>query len=116
MARPVYVEHALPFDCLLIGLGALLFVLGILDFYAPELFDVGGWGYYLVSIGFIVLLAGVLLLYGYVKRVRSFNKMMAVKSKKEFVAIKDELEYTAWRLPSRFDEKVANKKKEFDVK
>jgi hypothetical protein len=116
MARPVYVEHATVFDGAVTAIGGVTFALGVIDFTNPEIFDVGGWGYYLLAAGFILLLSGALLTYAYVKRVRYFAKMMTVKSKKEFVGIRDELEYTAWRLPSRYDAKVAEKKKEFDVK
>ncbi|MCE5296509.1 MAG: hypothetical protein LLG16_05325 [Euryarchaeota archaeon] len=116
MARPVYIEHATVFDGAVTAMGGVMLALGVIDFTNPEIFDIGGWGYYLLAAGFILLLAGVLLIYAYAKRVRSFAKMMTVKSKKEFAGIRDELEYTAWRLPSRYDAKVAEKKKEFDLK
>lgn len=116
MARPIYVEHAALVSSALTVLGVIALVLGVVDYTNPEIFTIGGWGFYLLLLGFISLLVGVLMLYSYMKKVRSFNKLMKVKSRKEFTAIVDDLEYTAWRLPSKFDAKVAEKKKEFDLK
>ncbi|MFA5312710.1 MAG: hypothetical protein WC375_05220 [Methanomassiliicoccales archaeon] len=112
----MYIEHATLFDGAVTAIGGVIFALGVIDFTNSDIFDVGGWGYYLLAAGFIILLAGVLLIYAYISRVRSFTKMMMVKSKKEFAGIRDDLEYTAWRLPSKYDAKVAEKKKEFDLK
>jgi len=116
MARPFYIEHATSFNGGITVLGAIIFAMGILDFTVTDVLNIGDWGFYFIGIGFVLLLAGLLLVYAYVKRVRSFNKLMLCKSKKEFASIRDDLEYTAWRLPSKFDAKVAEKKKELDVK
>lgn len=116
MARPIYVEHAALVSSALTVIGMIALVLGVIDYTNPEIFTIGGWGFYLLLIGFISLLVGVLMLYSYMKKVKSFNKLMKVKSRKEFCTIMDDLEYTAWRLPSKFDAKVAEKKKEFDMK
>ena len=116
MARPFYVEHASLVSSSLTVIGIVALVLGIVDYTNPEIFTIGGWGFYLLLLGFIALLVGALMLYSHLKKVKSFNKLMKVKSKKEFTAILDDLEYTAWRLPSKFDAKVAEKKKEFDMK
>jgi hypothetical protein len=116
MARPIYVEHAAFVSSAFTVLGIIALFLGIIDYTNPEIFSIGGWGFYLIALGLLSLLIGVLMLYSYVKKIKEFNKLMKVKSKKEFCAIKDDLEYTAWRLPSKFDGKVAEKKKEFDVK
>lgn len=116
MARPIYVEYALPLGIVFTLLGVVGLALSTVEFVDSSIFNIGGWVYYLLALALISLLVGVLVLYGYIKKVRTFNKLMQVKSKKEFTSILDDLEYTAWRLPSKFDAKVADKKKEFNVK
>ncbi|OPY33870.1 MAG: hypothetical protein A4E32_00608 [Methanomassiliicoccales archaeon PtaU1.Bin124] len=116
MARPFYVEHEYPLSWAFLGIGVVTLVLGIIDFTDPKTFDIGMWGFYLLLIAIICLMVGIIMLYSYTKRVREFNRLMKVKSRKEFIAVLDDLEYTAWRLPSKFDAKVAEKKKEFDMK
>jgi hypothetical protein len=41
---------------------------------------------------------------------------MKVASRAEFKKEQDEVEYLAWRLPSRFDAKLTKKKEELGVK
>jgi membrane-bound ClpP family serine protease len=116
MARPFYVEHAVPVASTFTVLGVVGMALGIIDFTNKEIFDIGGWGYYLIGLAFVSILVGILMFYGYIKKIRHFKKLMTVKSKKEMIGIMDDLGYTAWRLPLKYDKLVADKKKEFDIK
>lgn len=116
MARPFYVENAVPVAGTFTVLGVIGMILSIIDFTNKAMFDIGGWGFYLIALAFISILIGVFMLWGYIKKVRHFKKLMTVKSKKELLAIMDDLGYTAWRLPLKYDKLVADKKKEFDIK
>ena len=116
MARPFYVEYAVPVSIAFLVGGVVGLVLGIINFTNEDLFSIGGWGYYLIGIAILCLLVGTVLIWGYAKRVRHLKKLLTVKSKKELLGILDDLEYTAWRLPSKFDKLVSVKKKEFELK
>ena len=116
MTRPVYVQYVVPLSIGMIVLGTVMLAVGIFDLTGVEVLEVGGWNYYLVGVGAVLLLAGVLLLWAYVKRVRHFKELMKEKSKKAFVSNLDDLEYTAWRLPKKFEEQVAEKKRGFEIK
>lgn len=90
--------------------------ISLYSLYYDDLFNLEGWWYYVVVAGIIMALAGFAYLYSYLKRVSKFKKLIAEKSKKEFTTNLDELEYTAWRLPKKFEDQVAEKKMEFGVK
>jgi hypothetical protein len=94
----------------------VLIGLSLYSFYFEDLFGLEGWWYYIIVVGLIMAVAGFFYLYSYMKRVSKFKKLIAEKSKKEFVINLDELEYTAWRLPKQFEDQVRDKKKEFGVK
>jgi hypothetical protein len=116
MSRPVTVQYVVPFSVGLLVSGSVLIGLSLYNFYVNALFGLEGWWFYLVVAGLILAIAGFFYLYGYLNRVNKFKKLIAEKSKKEFVVNLDELEYTAWRLPKKYEDMVRDKKKEFGVK
>jgi hypothetical protein len=116
MARPFYVEYAAPVSIALIIGGIIGTILGMIDFLYSEMFDIGGWGFYLLGLALLSLIVGIFMLWGFVKRVRHLKKLLLVKSKKELLSVLDDLEYTAWRLPSKYDKDVSQKKKGFELK
>jgi hypothetical protein len=116
MSRPVTVQYVVPFSVGLLVSGSVLIGLSLYNFYVNALFGLEGWWFYLVVAGLILAITGFFYLYGYMKRVSKFKKLIAEKSKKEFVVNLDELEYTAWRLPKKYEDQVRDKKKEFGVK
>ncbi len=116
MSRPVTVQYVVPFSVGLLVIGSVLIGLSLYNFYVNALFGLEGWWFYLIVAGLIIAIAGFFYLYGYLKRVSKFKKLIAEKSKKEFIVNLDELEYTAWRLPKKYEDLVRDKKKEFGVK
>ena len=116
MSRPITVQYVVPISIAFLVVGLVLTGMAIYNFYDHDLFGLEGWWFYLGAIGIIMALIGFFYLYSYLQRVRKFKRLIAEKSKKEFVTNLDELEYTAWRLPKSFEDKVAEKKKEFGVK
>lgn len=116
MSRPVTVQYVVPFSIGLLMGGSVLIGLSLYSYYIEDLFNLGGWWFWVILAGLIMAIAGFFYLYGYLNRVRKFKKLIAEKSKKEFVVNLDELEYTAWRLPKKYEDLVRDKKKEFGVK
>ncbi len=117
MSRPVTVQYVVPFSISFLVAGLVLTGLSLYDLIEEaDLFGLGGWWFYILIIGIIMALVGFFYLYAYLNRIKKFKKLIAEKSKKEFVTNLDELEYTAWRLPKSYEDKVAEKKKEFGVK
>jgi H+/Cl- antiporter ClcA len=76
---------------------------------------VGSWAYWLIIIGPIALIVAVWWLYDFVKKTRKLADLIDTPSKAKFVRNLDDIEYLAWSLPSRYEQTVLRKKKEFGL-
>jgi len=115
MSKPLTVEKGLELSLILTAVGAAFLLIGLSDAMGWW-FELNGWGFYLGAVGVLSLLVGVIWSISIVQRVRKFKLMMMEKSKAAFVRSLDDLEYTAWRLPSKYDVLVMKKKNEMGVK
>jgi len=75
----------------------------------------GSWTYWMVVGGPIGLVACIWWLYDYVKKTKELSRLIDTPSKAKFVRNLDDIEYLAWSLPQRFEDKVLAKKKEFGI-
>lgn len=75
----------------------------------------GDWIAWIVVIGPIGLAVCGWWIYDYVRKVRELEKLIDTPSKAKFVRNLDDIEYLAWCLPQRFEDKVIAKKKEFKL-
>lgn len=115
MPKPFNVERGLELSVLTTVLGAALLFLGISDALDWAV-DLKGWGFYAGAVGVIALIVGVIWMISILQRMKKFGVLMEEKSKAVFVRSLDDIEYTAWRLPAKYDELLARKKKEMGVK
>jgi len=115
MPKPFHVEHALEIAVLVTGVGVILSVLSLFDLTDYDI-GLGDWAYWTIVIGLIVFIIGIYLLASYLKLTSQFDHYMKIVSRAEFKKEQDEVEYLAWRLPSRFDAKLTKKKEELGVK
>jgi H+/Cl- antiporter ClcA len=86
-----------------------------LSFLADLSQPFGDWAYWFVIAGPIGLVACAWWLYDYLKKTRELSKLIDTPSKAKFVRNLDDIEYLAWNLPQRFEDKVLAKKKEFGL-
>jgi len=114
MPKPINVERGLELSVLITVLGAFLLFLGISDALDWAV-DLGGWGFYAGAVGVISIIVGVIWLLSILQRIKKFGVLME-KSKAVFVRTLDDLEYTAWRLPSKYDDLLLKKKRDMGVK
>ncbi len=115
MSKPINVERGLELSVLTSVLGAVLLFVGISDALDWSV-DLGGWGFYAGAAGVISLIVGVVWMFSIVQRMRRFSVLMEEKSKAVFVRSLDDVEYAAWRLPSKYDELLAKKKRDMGIK
>jgi hypothetical protein len=115
MPKPINVERGLELSVLITVLGAFLLFLGISDALDWAV-DLGGWGFYAGAVGVISIIVGVIWLLSILQRIKKFGVLMEEKSKAVFVRTLDDLEYTAWRLPSKYDDLLLKKKRDMGVK
>lgn len=115
MPKPINVEWGLELSVLTSVLGAALLFVGISD-ALDWVVDLGGWGFYAGAAGVIMLIVGVIWAVSIAQRIRRFKALMQEKSKAVFVRSLDDVEYAAWRLPSKYDGLLAEKKKDMGIK
>ncbi|HOE52620.1 MAG TPA: hypothetical protein PKO24_03175 [Methanomassiliicoccales archaeon] len=115
MSKPLTVEWGLEIAVSLIVLGAVLLIVGILDVLHLYL-DLGGWGFYSGAVGVLLLIVGIVWMVSILQRMRKFKLLVQEKSKAVFVRSLDELEYTVWRLPSKYDALLLEKRREMGLK
>lgn len=75
----------------------------------------GQWVTYLVVIGPIGLIVCIWWLVDYIRKKRELAKLIDTPSRAKFVRNLDDIEYLAWVLPQKFEDKVLEKKKEFKL-
>jgi H+/Cl- antiporter ClcA len=75
----------------------------------------GSWITWIVVAAPIGLIVCAWWYYDYVKKIRELAELTETPSKAKFVRNLDEIEYLAWSLPQRFEDKVLAKKKEFKI-
>jgi membrane protein YdbS with pleckstrin-like domain len=115
MSKPVSVEWGLQFSLIITVMGFVLFFMGLSDILDWGI-DMGGWGFWSGAVGVIMLLIGIIWSISIVQRMLRFRVLLAERSKAVFVRNLDEIEYTAWRLPSKYDRLVMQKKDEMGIR
>ena len=96
-------------------MGAVLLFMGLSDVMGWWI-DLEGWGFWSGGVGVLIFIVGIIWMVSIVQRIRKFHILMAERSRAVFVRKLDEIEYTAWRLSSKYDRLVSEKKVEMGVK
>jgi hypothetical protein len=115
MPKPFLVERAEALSLLfLLGGGFILAV--SLASLTESVIAMGGWAYYTLIIGGILLIIGILWFLKIVAGVRKLHRYLHEPSKAAFQKTLDDVEYLAWTLPSRYENELVEKKKGFGLK
>lgn len=131
MAKRFLTEYRLELSALLSLLFAVVMVIGIIGIYLDMNDDnhlpsalsfledlaspFGNWVAWLAVIGPIAFIVCIWWFYDYVKKSRELAELIDTPSKAKFVRNLDEIEFLAWNLPQRFEDKVLEKKREFKL-
>ncbi len=113
MAKPFYVENEGFISFTLTIIGVVLFLVSLMAVLGADFLGLGGWDFWIGAIGAIILFVGGIWLIAHLLKLKEFKKLINVQGKKALMQNLDELEYTAWRLPEKYDKLVAEKKKEY---
>ncbi len=76
----------------------------------------GGWIYWMIVIGTIMLLLGLFYLFDFISKRREFYKLFEEESKSKFIKNQDRIEELAWRLNPKFEKMVIEKKAKWRIK
>jgi len=114
--KPFHVERAPLLSAGVLILGLALLEMGLMSLTTSILQEIGGWAYWLIAIGVILLIIGIAWLAKLMLRVRKYRALLAEERKAVLVSNLDEIEYMAWRLPSKYEGELAAKKKDMGLK
>jgi hypothetical protein len=115
MPKPFLVEHVEVLCLLFLLVGGGLLGVSVVSLTGSSI-ELGGWAWYTAIIGAILLLIGVLWLIKIGLTVRKLNRHLREESKAVFQKSLDDAEYLAWTLPSRYEAKLVEKKREFGLR
>lgn len=116
MSKPLTVERAGLLSSAMVLAGMVMVIVSSADLFGSDFKQLGAWGFYVLGIGAVILLIGVLWTASYRTRVRKFRKLLKEKSKAAFVKKLDDAEYLAWNLPMKYEKELGVKKREFGLK
>ncbi len=88
---------------------------GVLSFLGELADPFGPWAAYLVVIGPVGLIVCLWWFYDYIRKRKELRELIDISSRAKFVRNLDDIEYIAWVMPQRFEDKVLEKKKEFKL-
>lgn len=106
-------------------LGITFTIIGILGVFLPNyevvyivdfLNMIGYWDYWIFMLALILTFASVYLLFQNVSDRKTFNDLIDTGSKATFVRNQDELEEIAFRLGTKYQDILFDKKKELKIK
>jgi predicted membrane channel-forming protein YqfA (hemolysin III family) len=115
MAKPFFTEHAGRLSLLISLLSGFVVAVALADMSDGNL-GLDGWSAYLLVGGFLVFLVGIIWFATFLKNVRDLKTFLDEKSKAAFVKNLDDAEYVAWKLPMKYEEELAAKKRSFGIK
>ena len=116
MSKPFTVERAGVLSTGLVLAGIVMVIISLADLFGNSFKQLGAWGYWVLGIGAVLLLIGIIWTVSYRNNIRKFRKLMEEKSKAAFVKKLDDIEYLAWNLPMKYEKELIAKKKEFGLK
>jgi len=115
MPKPFMVERGSTVSAGLLVLGLVLLVVGAVGTLGPDDPGMGDGGLFILIAGALLLSIGVAWMWAYLSRIKKFHVLLSENKKATFIRNLDEVEYLAWRLPTRFGVELAEKKKKRGV-
>lgn len=115
MPKPFQTERALEIAVGVVLVGVVLTIISLLELTLHNV-GLGNWADWTIVVGLLVFLLGAYLLATFLKLSAQFDRYMKIDSRAEFKKELDEIEYTAWRLPSRYDRRLTKRKEELGMK
>ncbi|MBN2603365.1 MAG: hypothetical protein JXA91_04455 [Candidatus Thermoplasmatota archaeon] len=105
--------------CLIIGIIVIIFPVIHYAFtdMQPELIGLlDEWNFYLIIIGFILIVAGVWYLFVYLKNRKFILEEIDTNKRSEFMKRHGELTNVVRKMPSKFKEMVEEKERELNIR
>jgi len=117
-------EFVFPISIILTIIGGISLIIGLVGYLSPKTFiDVfniaekdNGWYFYIIIIGFIILMTGVYYLYMYLKNKKFILEEIQTNKRSELQKRHLELKNTVKHMPSKYQKMLKDKEKELKLK
>lgn len=125
MMKRFFITYTLHFSLVVLILGIFFTILGIFgvfysylapDFIKDILDVVGDWMFWCVLVGPLMVIIGGLYFGDNIAKRKEFKELIETTSKAKFIRNMDQIEYLAWKLTSKHQSLVMEKKEEFKIK
>ncbi len=125
MKRNLIREYLIEFAAVILIIGVIVTLFGLNCFYTNTVLstifgdlseDIGDWKYWLILIGPILLLTGGWYLYDTFNKIREFKQLVDIDSRSKFIKNLDRIEYLAWRLSSKYEDEVLERKNKLRIR
>lgn len=116
MGKPIHVEWAPVFSVGLLLFGFVLLELALMSLFTEISLISTGWAYWLLIVGLIFVISGGVWFWRFLSTLTKYKKLLATRSKSEFITNLDDIEYMAWKLPSKYQRELEVKKSELKIK
>jgi len=115
MPKPFMVERGSTISAGLLILGLALLMVGAVGILDPDNLGMGTGAPFLLIVGVLLLSIGIAWMGAYLSRVKKFHVLLSENKKATFIRNLDEVEYLAWKLPTRFEMELAERKRKMGV-
>ena len=118
-------EIILGLSIITIIFGLILFLMGVIWFWLPDLqldgftttiAQLGNWNAYLFIAGLILILSGVYYLYSYFKNKKFLLKELKTNKRSELLKRHNQLKNTVKQLPRKYKKMLKDKEEELNIK
>jgi Sec-independent protein secretion pathway component TatC len=110
---------ALSIICLIVGIIVMIFPIIHYAFtdIQPELIEsLEEWNFYLIIIGFVLIITGIWYLYVYLKNRKFIFEEVDTNKRSEFMKRHGELTNVVRKMPTKFQEMVEEKERELNIR
>ena len=115
MPKPFMVERGSTISAGLLVLGLALLVVGAVGILGPDDLGMGDGALFILIVGALLLSAGIAWMGAHLNRVKKFHVLLSENKKATFIRNLDEVEYLAWKLPTRFEVELAERKRKMGL-
>lgn len=114
-------EFVLVFSIIALILGLIIFSMSLIHYFfqdmQPEFIkNLQDWNFYLMVVGFILLVAGIYYLYSYLRNKKFILDEIKTNKRSELLKKHAELKNTARHMPSKYQKMLKDKEKELKIK
>ena len=114
-------EYLLGLSIITIIFGLIIFILGMIHYFIKDIepdfiANLGEWNFYIVIIGFVILLIGIWYLYTYQKNRKFLLEEIKTNKRSEFLKKHIDLKNTVKHMPSKYKKMFKEKENELNIK